>query len=221
MIDDDAFLVTSVKQLLEDQSYKVRSAGNAGDGFRSIAEFIPDLLILDLGLPDEDGINLCQRIRAKWKFPILMLTSRTDLVDKVLGLEVGADDYLTKPFEARELLARVKACLRRTTDYVAQQTDILAFDGLQIDRGKMQVSVGSKAITLTALEFRLLCHLAEHSGMVLQRDRLFEAVWGYEDDFNSNSLDVFVYRLRSKLEKAGAPDVIKTIRGVGYKFGQD
>lgn len=219
MIDDDAFLVESVSQLLAGRSYSVKSAGTAQDGFRQIVDAPPDLLILDLGLPDEDGITLCQRIRVKWKFPILMLTSRTDLVDKVLGLEVGADDYLTKPFEGRELLARVNACLRRTTDYQGSKGTSLSFSNLNIDRDRMVVSVNEKSITVTALEFRLLCHLAENAGIVLQRNRLFEAVWGYEDDFNSNSLDVFVYRLRTKLERAGAVDVIQTVRGVGYKFG--
>lgn len=221
IIEDDPFLLSSLKQLLEANNYTIREAANAKDGFASIADQTPDLLILDLGLPDEDGVSLCRRIRMKWTFPILMLTSRSDLLDKIVGLEVGADDYVTKPFESRELLARIRACMRRTSEYKAEGPDDEAIRSgpLTLDLKQRSAAIDSQKVILTALEFRLLHYFVSNSGRVLEREQLFESVWGYDDEFNSNSLDVFIYRLRTKLEKASGKKAIHTVRGFGYRFG--
>jgi len=220
IIEDDPFLLSSLKQLLEANSFAVREASNAKDGFASIAEQNPALLILDLGLPDEDGVSLCRRIRMKWTFPILMLTSRSDLLDKIIGLEVGADDYITKPFESRELLARIRACLRRTSEYKYEdnKSEILRSGSLTLDMKQRMATINDQKIVLTALEFRLLHYFVANTGRVLEREQLFESVWGYDDEFNSNSLDVFVYRLRTKLERASGKKAIQTVRGFGYRF---
>lgn len=220
VIDDDAFLLDSLKQLLSANGFAVRTAAAAKDGFIQIAEKSPDLAILDLSLPDEDGINLCRRIRAKWTFPIVMLTSRSDLLDKVVGLEVGADDYLTKPFEGRELIARVRANLRRQSEYqpVPEAAEALEVGPLRLDIASRKATLHGQPVTLTALEFRLLHYFTVNAGRVLERESLFETVWGYDEEFNSNSLDVFVYRLRSKLERASGIKLIHTVRGCGYRF---
>lgn len=220
VIEDDRFLQRSIKQVLEMRGFTVRLSSTASEGFLAIAEVAPDLLILDLGLPDEDGISLCKRIRQKWRFPIVILSSRSDLTDKVIGLEVGADDYLTKPFEAGELIARVRANLRRQEEYsaVPKVEEVLSVGPLKMDLGSRTVHVGESPVHLTSLEFKLLHLLATNSGRVLERETLFEQVWGYDDDFNSNSLEVFVYRLRSKLEKAAGLRMIETVRGVGYRL---
>ena len=221
IIEDDPFLLSSLTQLLEASNLSVRGACNAKDGFTSIADQVPDLAILDLGLPDEDGVSLCRRIRTKWNFPILMLTSRSDLLDKIIGLEVGADDYVTKPFESRELMARIRACLRRTSEYKPEdaKNEVIRSGPLSMDMKQRITTVDDQKVVLTALEFRLLHYFVANSGRVLEREQLFESVWGYDDEFNSNSLDVFVYRLRSKLERASGKRAIHTVRGFGYRFG--
>ncbi len=223
IIEDDPFLLSSLTQLLEANNFAVRGAGNAKDGFSSIAEQSPALLILDLGLPDEDGVSLCRRIRMKWTFPILMLTSRSDLLDKIIGLEVGADDYITKPFESRELLARIRSCLRRTSEYKIDDSngEVMRSGPLTLDLKQRTTTVDDQRVVLTALEFRLLHYFVANAGRVLEREQLFESVWGYDDEFNSNSLDVFVYRLRTKLERASGKKAIHTVRGFGYRFGFD
>lgn len=223
VIEDDPFLSSSLRQLLEANGFEVRESANAKDGFAAIAEKEPALLILDLGLPDEDGVSLCRRIRTKWTFPILMLTSRSDLLDKIIGLEVGADDYVTKPFESRELLARIRAGLRRTSEYKGEsdKQEVLRVGPLILDLKQRSAMVNDQKVVLTALEFRLLHYLVANSGRVLEREQLFESVWGYDDEFNSNSLDVFVYRLRNKLEKASGKKAIQTVRGFGYRFSLD
>ena len=221
IIEDDPFLLSSLTQLLEASNFSVRGASNAKDGFASISDQVPDLAILDLGLPDEDGVSLCRRIRTKWNFPILMLTSRSDLLDKIIGLEVGADDYVTKPFESRELMARIRACLRRTSEYKPEdsKSEVIRSGPLAMDMKQRITTVDDQKVVLTALEFRLLHYFVANSGRVLEREQLFESVWGYDDEFNSNSLDVFVYRLRSKLERASGKRAIHTVRGFGYRFG--
>jgi len=224
LIEDDLFLQSTVVSLLESHRYAVRTASTATDGYKRVVEEEPSMVILDLGLPDEDGLSLCRRLRARWTFPILMLTSRSDSIDKVLGLEVGADDYLTKPFDARELLARVRAGLRRAEEYSAgsaSNPSSIQVGPLTLDMSARRVQIGGQDVPLTTLEFNLLHYFAVNSGRVLKRDLLFETVWGYDEEFNSNSLDVFVYRLRTKLERTGAPRLIHTVRGFGYRMSLD
>jgi two-component system, OmpR family, response regulator VicR len=186
-----------------------------------VVESQPHLLILDLSLPDEDGLSVCRKLRQKWNFPILMLTSRGDLMDKVIGLEVGADDYLTKPFEVRELVARIRSCLRRVEEYQAPETaqNAVEIGNLVLDRKARRVHVDGNPITLTATEFKLLEYFVVNRDQILEREQLFEQVWGYDESFNTNSLEVFVYRLRSKVEKASGQKLFHTVRGLGYRFG--
>ena len=210
VIDDDQFLMDSVKRFLSINGFQVDTASNGEDALALIVDNCPDLALLDLGLPGVDGISLCRRIRSKWRFPVVMLTARTDAMDKVVGLEVGADDYLTKPFEPAELLARVRAHLRRSQEYAQEPKPTIESDF-------RTVNVVGREIELTAKEFDLLLYLCQNSGRVISREVLFEQVWGYDIEFSSNTLDVFVYRLRQKLGNS-AGSYIKTVRGVGYKI---
>lgn len=221
VIDDDRFLLGNIDRLLSQQGFVVRTATSGDEGLRAVVEEEPDIMILDLGLPGIDGLSLCRRIRAKWRFPILMLTARTDAMDKVIGLEVGADDYLTKPFEPSELVARVRAQLRRSGEYQdsAQDKTTVQVGSLTIDFAARDAFANGAAAGLTTKEFELLAMLAQNAGRVLSREELFERVWGFEIEFSSNSLEVFVYRIRQKLEQGlGLPKLIHTVRGYGYKI---
>lgn len=221
VVDDDRFLQDRIKKLLEGAGYSVRTEGSAEDGLQALVEREPDLMVLDLGLPGVDGINFCRQIRSKWRFPIVMLTARTDAMDKVIGLEVGADDYLTKPFEPSELLARVRAHLRRATEYTEPGSVVstaVSVGGLKIDPETRVAQFLDTVMELTAKEFELLLYLAQNHGRALSREVIFETVWGFDPEFNSNSLDVFVYRLRQKLEKLGGSQYLHTVRGYGYKL---
>jgi len=221
IIDDDRFITDSVGRFLASHGYEIRRCHTAGEGFRSIAEVQPDLLVLDLGLPDQDGISLCRRLRSQWSFPILMLTSRGASMDKVVGLEVGADDYLTKPFDANELLARIRALLRRVAEYHGKslvQEKSMRVGPLTVDMDARAVSIEGAALEITETEFKILSYLASNAGRAISREMLFETIWGYDIEFSSNSLEVLIYRLRQKLEQAGCPNVIRTMRGYGYKL---
>jgi len=180
-------------------------------------------VILDVGLPGADGVSVCRRLRAKWRFPVIMLTARSDSMDKVIGLEVGADDYLTKPFDSMELLARVRAQLRRNQEYRAEpekENQTVQIGDLVIDPRSRDALVEGKAVGLTNREFELIHHLAKNVDIAVSRDALFEQVWGYDIDFNSNSLEVYIYRIRKKIEKdPDQPRYLHTLRGYGYKLG--
>lgn len=221
VVDDDLFLADSLARLLSGNGFQVRKCHEAGEAFRAVTEKEPDLLILDLGLPDQDGISLCRRLRTKWQFPILILTSRTDTIDKVVGLEVGADDYLTKPFDSNELLARVRAQLRRTSEYVTKASthaNKIEVGPMQIDLDGRKLSVNQKRVEVTETEFKIVAYLAANLGRALSREQVFETVWGFDLEFSSNSLEVLIYRLRQKLDQAGCPHCIHTVRGYGYKM---
>lgn len=219
VVDDDRFLLDNLKRLLESNGYLVRTANTGEEGLKSIVEETPDLMVLDLGLPGVDGISLCRRIRSKWRFPVLMLTARTDAMDKVIGLEVGADDYLTKPFEPSELTARIRAQLRRSTEYSEESSQVqtIVVGNLTIDSESRDAFADGVPANLTTKEFELLLYLGLNVGRVLSREVLFEKVWGFDIDFSSNSLDVFVYRLRQKLP-GDVGKYIHTVRGYGYKI---
>jgi len=219
VVDDDRFLLDNVRRLLSGQGYEVSVAGSGEEALHMMGDESYDLLVLDIGLPDADGISVCRRIRAKWRLPVIMLTARTDAMDKVIGLEVGADDYLTKPFEPMELVARVRAQLRRVTEYQAdaRESERIQVGDLIVDFEKREAFVGENAVGLTTKEFDILAYLAKNAGRVLNRDLLFEQVWGYDSEFSSNSLDVFLYRLRQKIElDSSAPRYLHTVRGYGY-----
>ncbi|MGE0002045.1 MAG: response regulator transcription factor [Fimbriimonadaceae bacterium] len=220
IVDDDRYLARGLERLLAGNGFAPRLATDFTCGIREVELRQPDLMILDLGLPDGDGITLCRRLRTKWHFPVLMLTSRNAAMDKVIGLEVGADDYVSKPFEASELLARIRALLRRAHEYGKdrESAPALLAGKMCIDLGARSATFGDQRLNLTETEIRLLALLVQNSGRAIGRDSLFESVWGYEPEFGSNSLDVFMYRLRRKLAAAGAAGVLKTVRGFGYMF---
>ena len=225
MIEDDARLAQMVVEYLGQSGFAVSHAGDGKTGLDALQVTPPDLVILDLMLPDMDGLEVCRRIRAlpgaMAQTPVLMLTAKGDPMDRIIGLEIGADDYLPKPFEPRELLARIRAILRRRVEGVPQAGKQLRFGSLEIDRDARTVNVGTQACDLTAYQFDLLVALAERAGRVLTRDQIMEAVRGRELDAFDRSIDVHMGRIRAAIEvDAKNPKRILTVRGVGYVFAR-
>jgi len=217
VVDDEPNIIALARMYLEAEGYRVSGASDgkaAMLAIRADAER-PDLVIMDIMMPQMDGWELCRRVRAEWDLPIIMLTARDDDVDKIVGLELGADDYLTKPFNPRELVARVKAVLRR---YESGQRPgkVLELAGLRLDRERREVTVRGEPVLLRTREFDLLRAFMEHPGLVLTREQLLDLVWGYDFYGESRTVDVHVTRLRDKIAGSGA--VIETMRGVGYKL---
>jgi two-component system, OmpR family, phosphate regulon response regulator OmpR len=228
MIEDDARLAQMVSQYLGQSGYQVTHAADAHSGLERLnsrgTEPLPDLVILDLMLPDMDGLEVCRRIRAMpgtlARLPVLMLTAKGDPMDRIVGLELGADDYLPKPFEPRELLARIRAVLRRQGPSEAAH-QMLRFGSLEIDRDARTVSVADQPCELTSYQFDLLVALAERAGRVLTRDQIMEAVRGRELDAFDRSIDVHMGRIRAAIEQDPKnPKRILTVRGVGYVFAR-
>lgn len=218
LVDDDRFLLENVGKLMKGQGYEVRTAADGAEALKAVEEFIPDIAILDVGLPDTDGMSLCKTLRQDWRFPIIMLTALGESVEKIQGLNAGADDYLTKPFDPGELVARVRAQLRRTREYTAP-AGIVEIGELVVDPAGRDATIGGRSIDLTNKEFALLAHLAQNAGKVVSREDLFSHSWGFDISFGSNSLDVYIYRLRRKLEtSADRPRYLHTIKGYGYKL---
>ncbi|KQM76648.1 response regulator transcription factor [Xylophilus sp. Leaf220] len=227
MIEDDARLAQMVGEYLTQSGFEM---AHAVDGLSGLAQVqgdgpVPDLVILDLMLPDIDGLEVCRRIRAlssgASRVPVLMLTAKGDPMDRIIGLEMGADDYLPKPFEPRELLARIRAILRRRGDGAAPSARTLRFGTLEIDRDARAVTVGNQACELTSYQFDLLVALAERAGRVLSRDQIMEAVRGRELEAFDRSIDVHMGRIRAAIEvDAKNPKRILTVRGVGYVFAK-
>jgi two-component system phosphate regulon response regulator PhoB len=220
MVDDEQDLLTTLEYNLEREGYRTRSALTGKEALeRALQDPLPDLILLDLMLPDMPGTEVCRELRRSERLrsiPIVMLTAKGDEIDRVVGFEVGADDYVTKPFSVRELLLRIKAILRRArTEEAAPQRE-LAFGFLRIDREGHRVWVGDGEVSLTALEFQLLKTLLERRGRVQTRDGLLADVWGIEAPINTRTVDTHVKRLRKKLGAAG--DYIETLRGAGYRF---
>lgn len=231
LVEDDATLRETVAYNLSRQGYEVLTANNGYDALETARRGQPDLLLLDVMLPGIDGFEVCRLLRREMSLPILMLTARSDEVDRVVGLEMGADDYLTKPFSMRELMARVKALLRRVElireDLAAERVDAaaepraetLAFGDLEIDLSRREVRVGGTAARLKPKEFDLLLFLARNAGVALSRDLILERVWDWTFDGNSRTVDVHVRWLREKVEAdPAAPTRIVTVRGIGYRF---
>jgi two-component system, OmpR family, response regulator VicR len=221
VVEDDRFLQGNLVKILASQGYQATGVASGEEALSYLERNEVDMVVLDLGLPGMDGISTCRRLRASWRMPVLMLTARTDAMDKVLGLEVGADDYLTKPFESIEFVARVRAQLRRVQDYQKSESEseIYVLGELAIDFNKREASMAGLALDLSSREFELLAYLAKNQDRAISRDQIFETVWGYEMDFNTNSLDVYVYRLRKKLEAdPDHPKYLHTLRGYGYKL---
>jgi DNA-binding response OmpR family regulator len=227
MIEDDARLASMVSEYLAQSGFAVTVAGSGADGLAQLqgANPAPQLLILDLMLPDLDGLEVCRRVRALpsglAQTPILMLTAKGDPMDRVIGLEMGADDYLAKPFEPRELLARIRAVLRRRSAPSTTSGNQLRFGSLAIDRDARTVTVNGQACELTSYQFDLLAALAERAGRVLTRDQIMEAVRGRELEAFDRSIDVHMGRIRAAIEAdPKTPKRILTVRGVGYVFAR-
>jgi two-component system phosphate regulon response regulator PhoB len=220
IIEDDKDIVELVRYNLEKDGYQVISSGDGATGLAQLRKSSPDILILDLMLPKISGLEICKEIRrdaALNRLPILMLTARGEEADRVVGLELGADDYVTKPFAPRELLARVKAVLRRFERPTIPSA--ISFEDVEIDASAMQLRVRGNLTTTTATEFRLLDYLARHPGRVFSRDHLLDAVWGDARFVTPRSVDVYVRRIREKIETDPEnPRYLKTVRGAGYRF---
>ncbi len=215
VVEDESSIASFVALYLKNAGYAVRTAATGGEALSAVAAEQPDLVVLDLMLPDIDGIEVCKRIRQRSDLPILMLTARDEDVDKIIGLEVGADDYLTKPFNPRELVARVKSILRRAAPARRErESAVIKHGDLAIDAGRREVRVGEEEIQLAPKEFDLLWELLDHRGLVLTRDQLLERVWGYTFAGDTRTVDVHVRQLRRKL---GDASPIVTVWGVGYK----
>ena len=222
MIDDDSRLAGMVQDYLGGAGFRVTVAGTGRDGEALLKRDAFDAVILDLMLPDADGLDLCRRLRASSDVPILMLTARGEPMDKVVGLEIGADDYLAKPFEPRELQARLRAILRRKAGGGAVRSDILRFGRLEIDKGARVVRVDGEERTITSYQFALLLALAERAGRVLSRDALMDLLKGEKLEAFDRSVDVHVSRIRAALEDdPKKPRRILTLRGTGYVFAKD
>ena len=231
LIEDDSRLAGMVSEYLGKAGFHVVHADNGTHGLALHGREPVDAVILDLMLPDTDGLEICRQIRARSDSPILMLTARGDPMDRVVGLEMGADDYLPKPFEPRELLARLRAILRRSrgaprggaNDASSRQakSDVMHFGRLEIDRGARQVQLDGALCSLTSYQFNLLLALAEHAGRVMSRDALMDAVKGEQIDAFDRSIDVHVSRIRAVIEDdAKKPRRIITVRGIGYVFAK-
>jgi DNA-binding response OmpR family regulator len=219
VVEDEQSIASFVSLYLKNAGYGVRAVTTGAGALNAVASEMPSLIILDLNLPDIDGVEICRRIRKGSDVPILMLTARDEDVDKIIGLEVGADDYLTKPFNPRELVARVKSVLRRSTaDRRIEQGDELRHGELVINAGRREVLVGDDEIQLAPKEFDLLWELLDHRGIVLTRDQLLERVWGYTFAGDTRTVDVHVRQIRRKL---GDASPIVTVWGVGYKVATE
>jgi DNA-binding response OmpR family regulator len=219
VVEDETSIASFVSAYLKNAGFAVRTASSANAAVAELAGETPSLIVLDLNLPDGDGVELCHGIRRSSDVPILMLTARDEDVDKIIGLEVGADDYMTKPFNPRELVARVKSVLRRAApERRRSETEELRHGDLVINSGKREVYVGEEEIRLAPKEFDLLWELLDHRGIVLTRDQLLERVWGYTFAGDTRTVDVHVRQIRRKL---GDASPIVTVWGVGYTVASD
>ena len=214
IVEDDQAIAHSLEARLRSEGFEVALAGDGPGGVEAYVEHGPDLVVLDLMLPGLDGVEVCRRIQADGHVPVLMLTARDSETDMLVGLGVGADDYLTKPFSVREVVARINAILRRA-ERATVPGDVVKVDDLEIDGGRREVRRAGDSVHLTPLEFDLLQKLAAEPGIVFTRERLLAEVWGYEDDLGARAVDAHVGALRRKL---GA-DVVRTVHGVGYALG--
>jgi len=215
VVEDESSIASFVSLYLKNAGFGVRTASSGGEALMLAATHPPALIVLDLMLPDIDGIEVCRRLRQQSDVPILMLTARDEDVDKIIGLEVGADDYLTKPFNPRELVARIKSVLRRSAPERRDlETEQIQHGDLRVDAGRREAFVGDEEIQLAPKEFDLLWELLDHRGLVLTRDQLLERVWGYTFAGDTRTVDVHVRQLRRKL---GDASPVVTVWGVGYK----
>lgn len=218
VVDDEPAIVKTVRAYLESDGYTVHSATDGPSALKAARSFRPDLVILDIMLPGMDGIEVLRTLQKETDVYVLMLTAKSEETDKIVGLSVGADDYLTKPFSPRELVARVKAILRRGRGGVATE-QVLSFKRLRIDLDARKIWKDDEPVELTAIEFEILHVLARYRGMVLSREQLIEQVWGHNYYGDERVVDVHIRRIRKKLEDdPGNPKLIVTVRGAGYRL---
>jgi two-component system, OmpR family, response regulator MprA len=213
VVEDDDEIADVLRRSLRQEGHEVRTAADGVEALDAAIEFVPDLVILDLGLPRLDGVEVCRRLRAEGDVPILIVTARSDTEDRVGGLDSGADDYIVKPFERQELLARIRALLRRRPPRGSAQ---LSVGDLRLNPDTREVTRGDRSIELTSREFELLEYLMRNERLVVSRERLLEEVWGYDPTALTNTIDVFISNLRRKLEEGGEPRILHTKRGAGY-----
>ena len=222
IVEDDTNLLATLKYNLEKEAYEAFAAVDGAKAVETARIVKPDLIILDVMLPIMSGFEVCRVLRKEMNVPILMLTAKTDEMDKVVGLEIGADDYMTKPFSMRELLARIRAVLRRTRITVSESTieeTVLRIKDLEIDAARHRVLLGETALDLTPKEFDLLVFLARNKGFVFSREKLLEKVWGYDYTGDTRTVDVHIRWLRQKIEaNSQKPEYLITVRGTGYKL---
>lgn len=220
LIEDEAAIAESVSYSMESEGFDVVTAADGVAGLTSARTFAPDLIILDLMLPKLSGLDVCRTLRKESSVPIIMLTAKTEEVDRVVGLELGADDYVTKPFSTRELIARVRAVLRRAKGATQEDSQMrLQAGDISMDLARRRVTVGDKPIHLPLKQFELLRTLMMHQDKVLSRDFLFQTIWDSDSTYDTGTLDVHVRWLREKIEAdPSRPRYVRTVRGVGYKF---
>jgi two-component system response regulator MprA len=217
VVEDDAEIADVLRRSLRQEGYEVKTSADGVDALDVATGFVPDLVVLDLGLPRLDGIEVCRRLRAEGDVPILMLTARSETEDRVGGLDSGADDYLVKPFERQELLARIRALLRRRPPRGAAS---LSVGDLTLNPDTREVRRGERELELTNREFELLEYLMRNERLVVSRERLLDDVWGYDPTAATNTIDVFISNLRRKLEAGEEPRLLHTKRGAGYVLKQ-
>ncbi|NNK92543.1 MAG: response regulator transcription factor [Acidimicrobiia bacterium] len=216
LAEDDQSVRESLTRALRFEGYDVHAVSDGAQALEALMLGQPEVIVLDVMMPGIDGLAACRRIREKGiRTPVLMLTARHDVADRVAGLDAGADDYLVKPFDLEELLARLRALVRRGT-VVEADTQVLALADLRLDLARREVSRAGRSIELTKTEFELLALLLHNAGIVLTREVIYERIWGYDFETNSKSLDVYIGYLRRKTEEAGERRLIHTVRGVGY-----
>ena len=213
VVEDDPEIASALRRSLGRESYDVRLAGDGVSALQESSVFHPDAVVLDLGLPRLDGVEVCRRLRDEGDVPILMLTARDAIEDRIEGLDSGADDYLVKPFDRQELLARLRALLRRRPP---RGSASLTVGDLELNPDTREVTRGDRPLELTTREFELLEHLMRNERLVVSREKLLEEVWGYQLYVETNTVDVFVSNLRRKLEAGGEPRILHTVRGAGY-----
>lgn len=221
IIDDEPVVADVVTRYLELEGYEVQAARDGAEGLRVARAWKPGLIVLDLMLPKVDGLEVCRTVRVETGTPIIMLTAKGEELDRIIGLELGADDYMTKPFSPRELVARIKAVFRRVQEHAAPAPPgtVLRFSGLLINSAGRAVEVDGRKVDLTAKEFDLLLYLATHEGQVFTREQLMDGVWDYSFPGDTSTVTVHIRRVREKIETDPTkPRYLKTVWGVGYKF---
>ena len=218
VVDDDVNICELVRLYLEKEGFMITCAYDGESALSLFRQKTPDLVVLDLMLPKADGMEVCREIRKSSAVPIIMLTAKGETFDKVLGLEMGADDYVVKPFEPKELVARVKAVLRRSLSVPQKETPVVSYPGIRISLTNYELSLGDETVPVPPKELELLYHLASHPNRVYTREQLLEEVWGFDYFGDSRTVDVHVKRLREKLEGFEDGWQLKTVWGVGYKF---